>query len=78
MLVPIIVQKKSFKVELEPGFYSYCTCGWSASQPFCDDSHIGTGFEPLEFEITEKRIYSICGCKHTLTPPFCDHTHRTL
>jgi CDGSH-type Zn-finger protein len=42
--------------------YRYCTCGLSASQPFCDDSHIGTKFEPLSFVCDKKQTYYLlCG-----------------
>ena len=32
--------------------YSYCTCGFSKEQPFCDgESHEGTLFDPIEFKV---------------------------
>jgi CDGSH iron-sulfur domain-containing protein 3 len=69
---------KSIKLELEPGIYYYCTCGESENQPFCDGSHAGTEFEPIEFAITEKKKYSLCTCKHTEKAPFCDGYHKKL
>lgn len=75
---PHVADKKSVKLELEPGTYWWCQCGRSADQPFCDGSHHITDFEPLEFTITEKRLRSYCQCKRTKTPPFCDGTHKEL
>ncbi|MDX9791247.1 MAG: CDGSH iron-sulfur domain-containing protein [Candidatus Kapaibacterium sp.] len=74
----VIPQRKSYKVELEPGTYEWCACGRSGNQPFCDGSHEGTGISPKLLEITEKKIYSLCGCKYAVIAPFCDGTHRNL
>jgi CDGSH-type Zn-finger protein len=65
-------------LELEPGEYWWCRCGRSQDQPWCDSSHKGSEFEPVRFEVTEKRRYALCRCKQTHTPPFCDGTHKTL
>jgi CDGSH-type Zn-finger protein len=78
MLEVVIAQKKSYKVELEPGSYWWCTCGKSSTQPFCDGTHKGSGHSPKEVVITEKKLYSLCGCKHSLNGAFCDGTHRSL
>jgi len=75
---PKVVAKKSIKLELEPGLYEWCACGMSSSQPFCDYTHEGTTFSPVEFEVKEKGIVSLCQCKHTKKPPYCDNTHREL
>ncbi len=53
-------------------------CGRSASQPFCDGSHKGSGFQPMKLEIAEKKKVALCQCKHTKTAPFCDGSHCSL
>ena len=45
-------------------------------QPWCDDSHEGTAFTPLEIVCDrEQSYYLVCGCKRTERPPFCDGSH---
>ena len=63
---------------LEPGTYYWCSCGKSASQPFCDGSHDGTDFLPKPFEITETQKVALCQCKRTGNNPFCDGMHSKL
>lgn len=78
MTDPVIAQKSPFLVQLEPGTYYWCACGRSANQPFCDGSHKGTGFTPVQFTVTDKKPIALCGCKHSGDKPYCDGTHGTL
>ncbi|OGQ90477.1 MAG: cytochrome C551 [Deltaproteobacteria bacterium RIFOXYA12_FULL_58_15] len=78
MIKPKISGRQPAVVELGPGTYHWCACGQSAGQPFCDGSHQGTDFEPLAFELAEKKRVALCLCKHTTKPPHCDGTHNSL
>ncbi len=78
MSEPVVASKTPFSVELEPGTYWWCACGRSATQPFCDGSHKGTGFSPVKLEIEEKTKVWLCGCKQTQDAPFCDGSHKDL
>ena len=74
----VIAAREPAILELEPGTYYWCACGKSVNQPFCDDSHEGTGCKPRAFEIAAKKNVALCQCKHTKTPPFCDGSHNFL
>mgnify|MGYP000438126866 CR=1 FL=1 len=39
---------------------------------------IGTGFEPVRFELAHSRNVALCLCKRTGNKPFCDGTHNKL
>ena len=78
MSEPDIPQKAPYVVELEPGTYWWCSCGKSKTQPFCDGSHQGSDFSPVEFTVDKPGKQYLCGCKHTATPPFCDGAHKKL
>lgn len=56
----------------------WCACGRSKAQPFCDGSHAGTAFTPLETVCPEAKMVAWCGCKATKTPPYCDGSHSRL
>lgn len=73
-----IAQKEPYAAELEPGTYHWCSCGRSQTQPFCDGSHKETSFEPVAFEVDEKKTVYLCGCKQTGGQPFCDGTHKSI
>lgn len=79
MAEPVIAQKTPVAVDVEAGkTYYWCTCGKSASQPFCDSSHKGSDFAPLKYEAEESGQKYFCACKQTSGQPFCDGSHKQL
>ncbi len=79
MAEPMIAQKGPYEVEVEAGqSYLWCACGRSATQPFCDGSHKGTGLTPVRFDCRETGTVFLCGCKQTGDRPYCDGTHAGL
>mgnify|MGYP002804184071 FL=1 len=73
-----VAAKEPFVLELEASKrYSWCSCGRSKKQPFCDGSHKKTGLSPLRFKLEESEMKVLCGCKQTSTPPYCDGTHQS-
>ena len=79
MSKPTVADTKPTPVELKAGEeYYYCTCGKSASQPFCDGSHKGTDFSPQAFEAEEDGTAYLCQCKQTGNVPFCDGNHKKV
>ncbi len=76
---PCIAQKAPYAVEVEAGkSYWYCTCGKSATQPFCDGSHKDSSFSPKEFKAEQSGTVYFCGCKHSGNGMTCDGTHQKL
>lgn len=75
---PKIADTQPEVLKLMPGSYWWCACGHSNSQPFCDGSHDGTGFEPVRFEVVNSRNAALCLCKRTGNKPFCDGSHSDL
>jgi len=78
MAEPKVAEKVPAVLNLEPGTYYWCACGESKNQPFCDGSHAGSEFTPLEVKVEAPRKAALCQCKHTANSPFCDGSHSKL
>ena len=81
MSEPKIAQKKPYMVEVTKGERkSWCSCGHSSMQPFCDGSHndVEGDFSPVAHVCEKDGKVAFCGCKHTKNPPFCDGSHSKL
>lgn len=78
----VCVQNANVRLELTPRRYSWCSCGYSKTQPWCDDSHRDeancTNRKSYKFEVKETVMASMCMCRQTKVPPFCDGTHNKL
>lgn len=75
---PVLARPEPITVELEPGTVWWCSCGMSATQPFCDGSHRGTGMRPRRLEVRMKTRATLCQCKRTGNAPWCDRSHCKL
>ena len=70
--LPVSPQVGPYAVAVEEGkSYRWCSCGLSANQPWCDDSHAGTGFEPMVFVAPLSGMFYMCGCKRSDNKPYC-------
>jgi CDGSH-type Zn-finger protein len=79
MATPNIAQKAPYETKVETGqSYWWCACGMSKKQPFCDGSHKGSGFTPVEYKATQSITVYFCGCKRTSKRPMCDGTHSKI
>ena len=68
--------KGPIMVDLEAGAkLAWCSCGYSAKDPYCDGSHKAHGMAPKVIEVPETKKYALCGCKKTSNAPYCDGSH---
>ena len=79
MSTPIIAQKAPIAVDVEEGkTYYWCSCGKSATQPFCDGAHKGSEFAPKAFTAEKTETVYFCACKHSKNGALCDGSHKSL
>jgi CDGSH-type Zn-finger protein len=65
-------------IDVEAGkIYWWCSCGRSASQPFCDGTHKGSEYAPVKYTASETGRLWFCACKKTRSPPLCDGSHNS-
>ena len=80
--LPRIAECEPAIIKVQPGkVYSWCTCGLSLSQPFCDHAHRdipGGGYKSIKVMFDKEEEVYFCQCKQTKTPPFCDDSHLKL
>lgn len=80
--LPLTAACEPAVIKVVPGkIYSWCTCGLSKTQPFCDNSHRdieSTPYRSIKVMFDKEEEIFFCQCKKTKTPPFCDNTHKTL
>ena len=77
--LPLIAQRSPYMIEVEAGkSYWWCACGQSKNQPFCDGSHKGSNFSPVEYKSEAEGKAFFCGCKRSGKQPLCDGTHKSV
>ena len=78
-MMPEIGGRAPLPIEVEPGkSYWWCACGRSKSQPFCDGSHKGSAFSPIEWKAQAAEKAFFCTCKRSSRKPLCDGSHKRL
>jgi CDGSH-type Zn-finger protein len=76
---PEIGGRRPINLNVEAGkSYWWCACGRSKKQPFCDGSHKGSGFSPMEFKPEKAEEAWFCACKRSAKKPLCDGSHKRL
>ncbi|EFO24469.2 hypothetical protein LOAG_04015 [Loa loa] len=77
--IGVCLDNKPIRMKLKKGEqYSWCSCGLSGKQPWCDGSHHAEGvttLRPIHFEVEKDGEYNLCGCKATKNRPLCDGGH---
>ena len=69
-LFPHVVKEK-------PGKVAWCSCGQSATDPYCDGSHArkNTGKLPIVVDVAAEKTIAWCGCKEAASRPYCNGSH---
>lgn len=79
--LPRLAKREPAGIEVEVGkVYSWCSCGLSEKEPFCDSAHKqieGMPFRSIKVMFDKPQVVWFCQCKRTKTPPFCDGSHKT-
>lgn len=79
MTEPQVAGTLPIAADVEEGkSYFWCSCGRSATQPFCDGAHKGTGFTPVRYDAPRTARVYFCTCKQTAAGPLCDGAHKGL
>jgi CDGSH iron-sulfur domain-containing protein 3 len=80
--LPRIAKKEPAGIAVETGkIYSWCSCGLTEKEPFCDSSHKiveGMPFKSVKVTFDKAEEVWFCQCKQTKTPPFCDGSHKDI
>lgn len=80
--LPHIFECEPAIVKVEAGkVYSWCSCGLSEKQPFCDSKHKfieNTPYKSVKVIFDKEEEIYFCQCKQTKTPPFCDDSHLKI
>jgi CDGSH-type Zn-finger protein len=63
-----------FEVEKDRQYFR-CSCGTSASFPFCDGSHAGTGHTPKVYQAELTGEVLMCACGKS-SQALCDGQHQ--
>lgn len=62
--------------ELKQGTHWICACGQTRNPPFCDGSHKGSEFSPVQRDIeADGTKLAWCRCRRSGKLPYCDGTH---
>lgn len=78
MTEAVKTQTQACNLELAAATCWWCACRRCKTQPFCDDSHKGTDFTPVDLVIEDKQPVWICGCRRSDDNPMCNDTHNEL
>lgn len=69
---PVIARRAPLPVDVQAGeAYWWCAGGRSNTRPFCDGSHKGSSFSPIEYKATETRKALFGACKRSGKKPLC-------